>query len=132
MVVVKPIQNVTPEGEQGSFVGGVSAVPSSAIGSMYTRGARCSYEGRVLLTRGSKRGNESMNQPVACSSSFVTECILSGSEILINPMLKNQGKGTYECYEAMTIEWSQCSDLCMGSLLAGHACIESKCLALGY
>ena len=34
----------------GSFIGSVSTASSLAIGSMYTRGARYSYEGRVLLT----------------------------------------------------------------------------------
>ena len=36
----------------GSFKGGVSTASSSAIGSMYTMGARCSYEGRVFITEG--------------------------------------------------------------------------------
>ena len=51
MVVKESNQNVSPQGEKGSFIGGASSAPSSAIGRTYMRGPRYSYEGRVLLTR---------------------------------------------------------------------------------
>ena len=50
LVVFEPNLNALYEGEQGSFVGGVSTASSSVIGSTYMRGVRYSYEGRVLLT----------------------------------------------------------------------------------
>ena len=48
MVAVKPNQNASPEAKQGSFIGGVSTAPSLATDCTYTRGARYSYEGRVI------------------------------------------------------------------------------------
>ena len=42
MVVGGPSQNVSPEGEQGSFIAGVSTAPGSAIGYTYKRDARYS------------------------------------------------------------------------------------------
>ena len=50
MAVAEPNQNALPQGKEGSFIGGVSTMSSSAFGCTYTGGAQYSYEDRVLFT----------------------------------------------------------------------------------
>ena len=52
-----PPGSANAEGDQGSFIGGVSTAPSLAIGYTYTRDARYLYEGHVLLTIACSSGN---------------------------------------------------------------------------